>query len=145
MRKFVIRKTSQELVLSRDRTKDVLSLFGLLTAIAACLCLCFLRVEGHAALPESKRIPLLMLCFVFGGAYLWGLSLGLRRQVLVVDRARGQVFLNERPLLPISELQSVLVERDSYGSNTQFILYLTTKNKVKMELARDGVFGVSRK
>ena len=75
-------------------------------------------------------------------AFAWRLGLNLRRWEWVVDRATEQVFLNGHPVEALGELESVCLDRNYYERTETTVLYLRTRSRVLVEIARDGLFGV---
>ena len=141
MRRLTLQIMDRQLTLRRDRRKDFLCLLGIGGATLL-YALCVLRVPGGGAVSAGSRLPLLAFGLLLCAAFGWRLSLNLRRQEWVVDRASGRVLLNERPVMALGELESVCLDRGRYDSTGVLVLYLRTRGRVQWEIARDDGFGV---
>lgn len=141
MRRLCVDITDQRLTLRRDRRKDFLCVFGVFGATFL-FALWVLGPPSRWSVLTGDRLPHLALGLTLCVGYVWRLSRNLRRQDWVLDRTLGQVTLNGRLVEAQGELESVCLDRGYYDHSKSLVLYLRTKSRVLLEIARDGAFGV---
>ncbi len=142
MRKFSIHLTERQLTLKRNKTKEIVSCIGVCTATLGLIGFFLFPIPGLYHVPLGERfalLPLLVLC----AAVLGRLYFVLQRQELIFDRVLGQIAVNGQPIYPLTELQSICLERSFYNEGRSVKLYLKMKSQVKVEIVSDGMFGVS--
>ena len=141
MRRLTLQITDRQLILRRDRRKDFLCVFGVFGATFL-FALWVLGPPSRWSVLTGDRLPRLALGLTLCVGYVWRLSRNLRRQDWVLDRTSGQVTLNGRLVEALREMESVCLDRGYYDHTKSFVLYLRTKSRVLLEIARDGAFGV---
>ena len=139
MARFLVTEADGVLVVERNRKMDALTFACF--ALAAALTLGLLWLPTRHGAPAWLRLDLtacLMPVFTIFG---WAMADSCRRRTFVFDRAQGQVSFNGWPVQAMAELQSVYLERVSYRDSQANILFLRTKNRVQIEITREGLPG----
>ena len=113
---------------------------GLGLAMAGLLGFCLIPLPNRHMPPIWTRIDLALCLLPVVGVLYWPMTYFFRPCAFVFDRVRGQVFFNGCPILAMAELQSVCLERTGWRDSTATILSLRTKNRGKIEIARDALW-----
>ena len=142
MRKYSVTQTEDQLIISRNRAIDILSYCANLATTIALVCFLLWVHTSHHDIPTSMPLTAFgLLVFDFVGVR--ALYLALRRREFILDRSTSKVMVNGFHVYYLEDLQSVCLERSFSTRGDTTYLSLQTKSKVKIDVAMNGVFGVS--
>ena len=139
MARFLVSESGGKLIVERNRKMD--ALVSACFALAVALTLGLLWLPTRHGAPTWLRIDLTACLLPVSAAFGWAIADACRRRTFVFNRAQGQVSFNGWPVQAMAELQSVCLERVSYRDSQANILSLRTKNRVKIEIVREGLPG----